>query len=159
MINKIRIPEKRIPVILRGKKEIEEATRTRIALNGEITLEGDAIGIMDANNIIKAVGRGFSVDVALKLTDEGNNLCIISLPDDRKKLKRIKSRIIGTGGRSKQKIEKMTFTEISVYGKTVGIIGKYDNVDVARRSIEKLIGGSPHSNVYRFIEKCMKDIY
>ena len=159
MINKIRIPKKRIHVLLEKKKEIEEATKIRISLNDEITIEGDSIGIMDANNIIKAVGRGFLVDVALELTDEKKNLYIISLPDDRKKLKRIKSRIIGTGGRSKRKIEKMTFTHISVYGKTTSIIGDYENVDIARRSIEKLIRGSPHSNVYMFIERSMKEIY
>ena len=159
MINKIRVPKKRIPVLFERKREIEEATNSRIRLNDEITIEGDCVELMNANNIIKAVGRGFSVDVALELTDEKKSLCIISLPDDRKKLKRIKSRIIGTEGRSKRRIEKLTFTYISVYGKTVSIIGSYENVDIARGAIEKLIGGSPHSNVYRFIEKSFKNNY
>jgi len=158
MIDKIRIPKKRIPFLFEKKREIEEATNTRIKLNDEITLEGDCIELMDVNKIIKAVGRGFPVDTALELTDEKKNLCIISLPYDRKKLKRIKSRIIGTGGRSRKKIEKLTFTYISVYGKTVSIIGKYDNVDIAREAIEKLIRGSPHSNVYRFIETSLKKL-
>lgn len=157
MIDKIRIPKKRIPVLFERKKEIEEATRTRIKLNDEVTIDGDCIELMNAKNIIRAVGRGFSVDAALELTDEKKNLCIIPLPNDRKKLKRIKSRIIGIEGRSKRKIEKLTFTCISVYGKTVSIIGDYENVDIAREAIEKLIMGSPHSSVYRFIEKFLKN--
>ena len=158
MIDKIRIPRRRIPILLEKKKEIEEATNTKIKLNDEITIEGESIEMMDAKNIIKAIGRGFSSDVALELTDEKKNLCIISLPDDRKKLKRIKSRIIGAEGGSKKKIEKLTFTYISVYGKTVSIIGNYENVDIARMAVEKLIRGSPHSNVYRFIERSFKKI-
>ena len=158
MIDVIRIPKKRFPALIKSKKELEEATNTKIKINEEIMIEGEPLEIMDAKNLIKAVGRGFSADIALQLTDENKNFYLISLPDDRKKLKRIKSRIIGTGGRSKKRIEKMTLTHISVYGKTVSIIGKYDNVEVAREAIEKLISGSPHSNVYKLIERQMKNL-
>ena len=158
MIDRIRIPKKRIPVLVENKGMVEEATKTKIKLNDEITIDGDPLDIMDAKTMIKAIGRGFSADTALELTDEKNNLCIISLPDDRKKLKRVRARIIGTGGRSKKKIEKLTFTKISVYGKTVSIIGKYENVDITREAIEKLIRGSPHSTVYRFIERLSKKL-
>ncbi len=158
MIDRIRIPKKRISVLVENKGMVEEATKTKIKLNDEITVAGGPLEIMDAKNMIKAIGRGFTVDTALELTDEKNNLCIIPLPDDRKKLKRVRARIIGTGGRSKKKIEKLTFTKIAVYGKTVSIIGKYENVDITREAIEKLIRGSPHSTVYRFIERLSKKL-
>jgi ribosomal RNA assembly protein len=158
MIDKIRIPKKRIHVLFEKKREIEEATNIKIEVADEITIEGNCIEVMNAKNIIKAIGRGFATDIAMELIDEKKNLCIISLPHDRKKLKRVKSRIIGTEGRSKKNIEKLTSTHISVYGRTVSIIGDYENVDIARGAIEKLIGGSPHSNVYMFIEKSLKNV-
>ena len=36
---------------------------------------------------------------------------------------------------------------------TVAIIGQTNNVEIASRAIESLIRGSPHSSVYRFLEK------
>ena len=157
MIEKIRIPEKRMPILIgKGgevKKNLEKMTQTKINITDEITVHGDALNVMDTCNIIKAIGRGFDPESALELINEEMNLCVIPLPDDRKILKRIKSRIIGTRGKCRKTIEKITKTKISVYGKTVAIIGEYEAVETARCAIEKIITGSPHSHVYKFIEK------
>ena len=60
--------------------------------------------------------------------------------------------IIPAASRSFLKRETLTETFISVYGKTVAIIGKTENIDLSKRAIEKLLGGAPHGNVYQFIE-------
>ena len=69
-----------------------------------------------------------------------------------KKLVRIKARLIGTKGKARRLIERMTNTHIVVYGKTVALIGKTDDVFIVKQAVEKLLGGSPHGNVYKFIK-------
>jgi len=156
MIKCVRIPEERIPILI-GKngftrKKIQRLTETKIRVKDDVTIEGESIAVMEACEIVKAIGRGFSPQIALKLKDEENVFCVISIPNDRKKLKRIRSRLIGTRGNARRNLERLTGTNISVYGKTVSIIGKYDDVNDAREGAERLITGSPHKNVYRFLE-------
>ena len=69
---------------------------------------------------------------------------------------RLKGRIIGAGGKAKKQIEALTNTNIVVYGKTVGIIGKIDESLIAKQAIENLLRGAKHSNVYAWLEKQKK---
>ena len=41
---------------------------------------------------------------------------------------------------------------MSVYGKTVSIIGKYQNVELAEQAVNKIIDGMPHRSIYEFLE-------
>ncbi len=53
----------------------------------------------------------------------------------------------------------MSGADISVYGKTVAIIGNPIQVEVAKTAVEKLArGGSPHGVVYRYLERRKKDL-
>ena len=47
---------------------------------------------------------------------------------------------------------------ISVFGKTISIIGEFENLAVARKAIELLLSGSPHANVYKWLEKRRRDM-
>lgn len=157
MISSIMIPRKRIPVVLgingATKKDIEDKTHTKIFIGEEITIEGEALDVMAAENIVKAIGRGFAPPAALELLDEEKVLYVIPLQKSEKELKRIKSRIIGTLGKARRNLERLTNTYISVYGKTVSIIGSYEDAEHAKTGIEKLIAGSKHNNVYSFLER------
>jgi ribosomal RNA assembly protein len=44
-----------------------------------------------------------------------------------------------------------------VYGKTVGIIGRVEDLVYARRAVESLLGGSRHATVYGWLEKRRKE--
>lgn len=155
MIASILIPKARVAVLVGAhgstKKSIEEKTNTKIFIGEEITIEGEALGILTVENIVKAIGGGFSPGRAMELLDEDKILYIIQLPKADEK--RIKSRIIGKMGRARRNLERMTNTHISVYGKTVAIIGYYDDMEASKEAIEKLIFGSTHSNVYSFLER------
>jgi ribosomal RNA assembly protein len=50
-------------------------------------------------------------------------------------------------------IEEKTGTKICVHGKTISIIGKWENLQVARKAIEMLLEGKMHSSVQRFLER------
>lgn len=156
MIKNIKIPEERLAILIgkngETKKNIEKKTRTKILIGEEITVKGDSVSVLDAENIIRAIGRGFSPENAILLLDEENTLTIIDLPKNESALKRLRSRIIGTKGKSRRNIERLTGTRISVYGKTVSLIGKYGDVALAEQAIQKIIKGIPHRFVYEFLE-------
>jgi len=71
---------------------------------------------------------------------------------------RLKGRIIGKDGKSRKIIESLTETYICVFGKTIGIIGEGEAASIARRAIESLLAGSPHSSVYKWLEKRNREI-
>ena len=158
MIEKIKIPEERVAILIgkkgKIKKEIEDLTITKITIDEDVTIAGECIGVMACCNIIKAVGRGFAPEKALDLADEEYCLCIMPLPEKGKE--RVKSRIIGRGGSAREKIELFTRTHVSVYGKTVSVIGKYEDVELTKIAIEKIISGAMHKNVFSFLEKKLK---
>lgn len=169
----IRVPEERIAVIVgrngRVRKRVERLTNTKI----EVTAEGvvtitspenleDPVLAWKARDIIRAMARGFSPKRALTLIDEDTRLIIISLKEfvgtSPAQLKRVAGRIIGENGRTRRVIEETTETLLSVYGKTVGIIGLDPQIDYASRAVTMLIDGAPHGTVYKYLEKSRQDI-
>lgn len=159
----IKIPRERIAILI-GKKgevkrQIEEFTHTNLEIDskeGDVSVSGeDALALYSTREIIKAIGRGFNPDIAMLLTKQDYGFEVITLPEADKKnhLTRIKGRIIGTEGKTRRIIEEMTECFLSVYGKTVSIIGRSDTLHLARKAIEMIIKGSPHSGVYQWLEK------
>ena len=165
-----RIPKERIAVLIgpggRVKKDIEAATHAKLHIDseeGDIAITGDdSLGMYSAREVIKAIGRGFNPDVAPLLLRQDYTLEVLSLPDylgkSKNKTIRLKGRVIGEGGKTRRLIEEHTETSISVYGKTIAIIGKVENASVAKKAIEDLLSGAPHAAVYRWLEKKRKDL-
>ena len=56
-------------------------------------------------------------------------------------------------GRAKKYIEETTKTNMVVYGKTVGIIGKMEDVAIAKEAVTRLASGQEHSTVMRFLQR------
>lgn len=164
-IQQLKVPKKRIAVIIgkkaETKKKIENKTHTKLKIDskeGDIIITGeDSLNVYITKNIILAIGRGFNPDVALTLLNENNILEVIDMIDytgkSKKKQIRVKSRLIGTKGKAKHNIERLTNTKISIYGKTVCIIGGIEDVNIAREGVESLLKGAPHGNAYRIIER------
>lgn len=158
MIKKLKIPESRVAVLI-GKKgftkrKIEKLTKVKLIIEDEeATIKGESINILDAENVIKAISRGFSPQNAFLLLNEENTIEILELPKEDKELIRIRSRLIGTSGKARRNIENLTKTKISVFGRTVSIIGPYENVRTASESVNKIIKGSAHRFVYQELER------
>ena len=162
--NELKIPKERVAILIgkkgEAKKELEERTKTKIIVDskeGDIFLSGnDALSLFDVVEVIKAIGRGFNPDIAFLILKQDYVFELINMNDFAKTKNdsvRLKGRVIGSEGKSRNTIEELTETNISVYGKTIGIIGLQENVASARKAIESLLSGSPHSNVFRFLEK------
>lgn len=164
MVTLVRIPKAKIGVLIgpngATKKQIEVNTETKLHIDsaeGLVTIEraGDPIGELKAADVVKAIGRGFPLMQALRITEDECVLDVVTLTEYEKKnkdLERIRGRIIGEEGKSKKKIEHMTETDISIYGKTVCIIGRMDWVQVAKQAVDRLARGQEHATVFKFLE-------
>jgi ribosomal RNA assembly protein len=166
----LKVPKERLAVLIgtKGevKKHIEEETNSKIFVDskeGDVRITGeDSLGLFSAREIIKAIGRGFSPEVALNILKSDYAFELLNLSDyvgkSQKSAMRLKSRIIGTEGKTRKHIEDITETNLSVYGKTIGIIGEAEHVMLARRAIESLLAGATHTSAYRWLEKKKKEL-
>jgi len=64
---------------------------------------------------------------------------------------RIRSRLIGTAGRARSRLEELSGCSVSVYGSTVALIGKEPELDRATQAVELLLRGSEHSTVFHLL--------
>jgi len=167
-----RIPEDRVAVVIgpggRTKKAIATATSTRIEIDageGEVSVVGpetDPMGALKARDIVIAIGRGFSPERALRLLKENTFLGVIDIKlatghHEKEALRRIRSRVIGTRGRARQRIELLSGCSVSVYGSTVALIGEEDQLERATRAVELLVKGSEHSTVFHLLARLKRD--
>ena len=166
----LRIPKERVAVVIGAsgevKKGIEKDTQTRIQIDskeGEVFIYGtDALGLYACREIIIAIGRGFNPEIARLLLKPEYVFEIIHLQDytgkSKNTLMRIKGRVIGKAGKSRKIIEELSEAFVCVYGKTVAIIGQPDQTMTAKRSIEMLLEGSSHANVYKWLERKRREL-
>lgn len=160
MIEHASMPEERIRLLkkLKGwKEELKEFLDIDADVEEDVTISGDAIQVLRGKEIVKAFGRGFNFDDSLNLLDEEYFLEVINISEFTGKSKSrqitLRGRVIGEGGRTKKMIEKCADVKIAIYGKTVSIIGKPQNIKLARNSIEMILSGSNHNSVYRFLQE------
>ena len=167
----LRIPSDRIGVLIgksgRVKSEIEKKCSVKLEINsetGETLVSGNGkiedIQPFKAMEIITAIGRGFSPHIAMTLLKGENSLHIIDLRDfvgkNQTQIERIKGRIIGEGGKARSNMENLTGSSISVYGRTVGIIGSPSQLKLAVDAISSLSTGSMHGSVYNKLESARR---
>ena len=168
------IPQERVPV-LRGHKdatlkEIMQRTKTSITVEDggrviiEPTEESTPISMMKARDIIRAIGLGFSPDVALALLSDDMVIDIVDVKDfmldhhNEKALRRMLGRVIGKKGKAKRNIEEIADVHLSIFDGKVAIIGSYENVEAAKKAISELLEGKMHATVYRHLENTMRTI-
>jgi ribosomal RNA assembly protein len=169
----IRVPQDRVGVIVgrngKVRKRIEQLTNVKLDIDSEGTVtisspsqSDDPILAWKARDIVRAIARGFSPKNALTLIDEDMMLIVISLREavgtSQNQLKRVAGRIIGENGRTRKVIEQVTETKLVVYGRTVSIIGMNPGLDYARRAVDMLVSGAPHSAVYSRLERMRRDM-
>ena len=163
----VRVPLDRVAAVIgkkgETKKHLEEACHISLEIDsqsGEITVRSTSVEEGDpfrAMNVVEAVGRGFSPQRALKLLDPETTLEVMDLRDFAGKsdnsLERIRGRIIGLNGKSRRVIEELTKCYVSVYGRTVSIIGEVTEAKLAMEAITMLASGSRHRSVYNMLQR------
>jgi len=162
----IKIPEERVGVLVGPggsmKHLIEERTRTNLEIDSKtgtvsVASAEDPLLALRAMDLVKAIGRGFSPERALSILDDDmlmlDVLDLSKMVGTKSDMARIKGRIIGKDGKSREIMERLSSAKISVYGKTVALLGYPEQIRIARAAIEMLLDGAPHGNVYSFLEK------
>jgi len=171
MIQEVKISGSRIGALIgkggETKKVLEAKTLTKITIDskeGAVKVEGsdeNTVPLLRAVETINAINRGFSPERAFELLDDEDLLLdmidLSGLAEGPRQLDRLRGRIIGKDGRARVQIEDMTDVEISVFGKTIGLIGYPEQLKVARTAIDMLIEGVPHENVFAFLDKKKKE--
>lgn len=163
----LKIPHERVGVLIGPKGKVKRRIEGSFGVTLNIDSESgsvevvlnpgskDASVILTVQNIVKAIGRGFSPRRAEMLAKEDYNLHIIDLcdyvGDSKNAIARVRGRIIGKDGRSRALIEELTNTMISVYGDTVAVIGNVENLGVANEAVMKLVNGAFHKTVWNFL--------
>ncbi|NMC08181.1 MAG: RNA-processing protein [Candidatus Lokiarchaeota archaeon] len=163
------VPMDRVAVIIgkdgATKKRIEDLTSTEIDVDsksGSVLIKRKEtpeanIGDWIAQNVIKAIARGFNPAIAEKLVNEDYLFEIIDLErvvgKSQNQIHRVKSRLIGEAGKTWKTIETMAGVHLQIFGNTVSLIGKFEEMQIAREAINMLLGGRAHSGVYKFLQK------
>ncbi len=157
MRDNVLVPYDRINVIKdrKTKELIEKKLNVKLDIvENNVEIEGEGLELFEAKNIIKAIARGFSPEKAFRLLKEDEQIEIIELRDlSDAKIKIIKARLIGTNGKTRRLIEFYTGCSVSIYGKTVSIIGSYEQLEIAREAVNMIVSGAKHSNVYKFLQE------
>ena len=177
----VRIPAGRVAVLIgsrgRTKAAIEKACSVSLDIDssdGSVTVVSkagggaaaagsaapgaapDPIDPFKAAEIVAAIGRGFAPERAMALLGEDRALHVIDLREFAGKspsqIGRIKGRIIGERGRARRSMESLTGASISVYGRTVAVIGSAASLKMAVEAISSLSSGSMHGAVYGRLE-------
>ncbi|MDG6244166.1 MAG: KH domain-containing protein [Methanolobus sp.] len=167
----IKVPKDRVGAIIGPKGRVKQIIESRSTAKLDIDSENgtveiipgeDPVGAMRAEDIVNAIARGFNPDKTLSMFDE--DLLMLDVIDiskytsTQKELLRLKGRIIGKNGKTREITERLTGVKLSVYGKTVSIIGTPERNQIARTAIEMLIEGATHGSVYSYLEKKRQEL-
>jgi ribosomal RNA assembly protein len=166
----VRIPKERVGVLVgpdgKVKQNIEEKLMVELQIESEsggVTVvlsekTNDPSLLFRAKDVVTAIGRGFSPEHAFRLLRNEDD--IFDFIDFRvifgrseSDIKRVKGRIIGANGKTRKLIEELTDASVVVYGHTVGFIGTFEQVDVAKNAVQMLIDGSQHHTVYKYLQR------
>jgi KH domain-containing protein len=139
----------------RLKKELEVVVTNK---GKNIFIEGDGDKEYTAMQVLEALKLGFSIERALALKDEEIILQTVHIKDITKRndLETVRSRIIGSEGKTLRTLNNLTNCAISLEDNEVGIIGYADEIEDAIQAIKSIIQGSKQSNVYSRVEKQRK---
>ncbi|MEM0149445.1 MAG: hypothetical protein QXW10_00935 [Candidatus Micrarchaeaceae archaeon] len=158
-MQRVLIPSERVKLLEKDKslaRKVEELCKCKIDINEEgIDITGDAYGEFSARNILFAFGRGFDVQTACLLHNENFYFSMMDLAQffgSDNRIRQVKARIIGKGGKAKENIERVSKARISIYGDTVSFIGTEREIEEAQTCVNALIDGDSHRSAYMKME-------
>lgn len=128
---------------------------------GDFIIKGrNAVHEHIASEILEAIALGFDFDTAILLRDENYMLKKVPLKSyaSGSRLEVVKGRIVGTQGKSKRVIEKLTECDMCLCDNNISLIGRAESVEIASKAIESLIRGAKHANVFQYLEKERKHL-
>ncbi|MEM0200855.1 MAG: hypothetical protein QXD23_00420 [Candidatus Micrarchaeaceae archaeon] len=155
------IPNKKISGVYKVIDKLEKRLDCKIDILDEsrIKIDGKPYDEYNLKNIIIAISMGFTLNHSYKLLNDEYFFKYIDLKDLIKKdseLKRIKARLIGTEGKTKNYIEDVSGAVIALQENTLGIIGTTEQLNIATSALQILVEGGTHKKAYRIMESLRK---
>jgi ribosomal RNA assembly protein len=166
----VKIPKERVGVLVGPDGKVKQRIEEKFMVTLEIDSESGGVTILlskksndpsllfKTKDTVTAIGRGFSPEHAFRLLR--NEDAVFDFIDLRavfgrseSDIKRVKGRVIGANGKTRKLIEELTEASVVVYGHTIGFIGTFEQVDVARNAVQMLINGSQHHTVYKYLQR------
>jgi len=167
----VKVPDDRIGVLIgqggETMREIEEHAEVRLDIDsesGNVAIEkvGDPVKGLKGPDIVRAIGRGFAPEEALRLLDD--DMMIFEIVDigaatrNKRDLRRQKGRLIGEDGRTRELMEELTGASVTIYGSTLSTIGGPKQVEAVREAAEMILDGAPHGAVYSVLEERRQEL-
>jgi ribosomal RNA assembly protein len=170
----VRIPKERVGVLVGPDGKVKQRVEEKFMVTLEIESESGGVKILlsekasdpsllfKAKDTVTAIGRGFSPEHAFRLLRNEDDIfdfvdLRVVFGRSESDIKRVKGRIIGANGKTRKLIEELTEASVVVYGHTIGFIGTFEQVDVARNAVQMLINGSQHHTVYKYLQRKRSD--
>ncbi|MBQ7405692.1 MAG: RNA-processing protein [Candidatus Methanomethylophilaceae archaeon] len=163
----IRIPADRVGTLIGKNGETKKTLQSISGIKLEIDTEEGEVIIHDVEledptmalkilDVVKAVGRGFNPDKAMRLFDDDEYLEVVDLKefvgDRSSQVTRMRGRLIGKNGKTRRIIEDLTGCDMVIYGNTVALMGNSISLPVAKHAVELILNGSEHATVYHYLE-------
>ncbi len=167
MVQQVRIPRERIGALLGPKGKDKRSLQKKSGIVIEVQ-SSDGLVIIDPSSadpimgmkvaeFVKAVGRGFSPQVARRLLEDDQYLRLIDIRDfagkSQRRIIQVRGRVIGQAGRTRKVLEDLSGCLLAIQGTTIAIIGGLGEIEPCSEAIEMLLSGSEHAAVYGFLER------
>jgi ribosomal RNA assembly protein len=167
----VKVPDDRIGVLIgqggETMREIETRAEVRLDIDsesGNVAIEkvGDPVKGLKGPDIVRAIGRGFAPEEALRLLDD--DMMIFEIVDigaatrNKRDLRRQKGRLIGEDGRTRELMAELTGASVTIYGSTLATIGGPKQVEAVREAAEMILDGAPHGAVYSVLEERRQEL-
>lgn len=144
------------PRVIKNKKKLEKELKVKITTKGgTVILEGAPENEYLAEKVMQALDLGFPLLKALEIKNNEYVFEILNLKDyaRTKNIGVVKSRLIGTKGKTLGILEETTGGYFEVSDNSIGIICSPENLKDITTALVSLIKGSKHGNVYGFIKR------
>ncbi len=163
----VKVPMERTGVLIgpdgETKDRIERTLGVHLLIDsttGDVEVDDreskDPMAQLKAENVVRAIGRGFAPERAFKLFGDDAYLSVVDMHDfvgkSNEHVRRMTARLAGSSGRTRQHIEELTGAHLSIHGHTVSVLGDLEAHDIAREAVLMILQGSEHASVYRFLE-------
>ncbi len=171
MTRAVRVPQDRLGALIgpggRVKAQLERRAHVRLNIDSETggveiveRPKTNPLKALQAEEVVRAIARGFSPDNAQALFSDEVFLAVIDMREytgsRSARQRQVRGRVIGEKGRTRRMLEDLTGCHMAIQGNSVSILGDLEGVDTAKRAVDLLLSGSEHSTVYGFLERKRK---
>ena len=164
----IRIPQDRVGVVIGPHGATRKMLAERSGLPIEVDSEAnevsfddkapgaDPLMVLKMRDIIRALGRGFSPEHAMRLFSDDVYFELLDIHEytgkNKARVRQVTARIVGSEGKTRRIIEEQTGCDLAIYGHTVGIVGEIEQLANAKKACDMILRGAEHASVYGFLE-------